>query len=350
MKKYDILIVGAGLAGAMIAYKNRGKRILVIEKSPRIGGFCYTEKWGDIDIHKFGCHIFHTSRREIWDWVNSIAPFIPYNFNLKANYDGKIYSLPFSLDTFYELFGVYDPEKAEELIKEETDAYKNINGGLIRNLEDKAISSVGYTVYSKLIKGYTEKQWGKSCKELPESIINRLPVRFSFNTNYFNHLYQGIPENGYTDFISKLFGDSEIIYNCPFKKEYEDLADEIYYSGPIDEYYDYQYGKLDYRSISHEHIILDKPNFQGCAVMNYTDLETPWTRIVEHKHFTGKESPKTWITKEYPGKGEKAYPIEDEKNKSLYNKYRSIPSNINFIGRLGEYRYYNMNDLIEKYL
>lgn len=332
MKKYDIIIVGAGLTGAMIAYKNRDRKILVLEKKSEIGGFCHTFQWEGVNIHKYGTHVFHTDKKEVWDFVNSVAPFIPCQLNVKATNNGKIYSLPFNMNTWYQLWGCTDIEDAKQKVKD--------NWGEVVDI---------------LIKGYSEKQWGRELKDIPEEIIKRIPVRFTWNNNYHFDKYVGIPECGYTEFIAKLFGDADILFNTDYlkdKSKWEGLADEIYYTGAIDEYYDYCYGKLDWRCLRHEHDILEIDNYQGCPQMNYTDKDVPYTRIIEHKHFMPWiETDKTWISREYSvTEGEVAYPINDDSNNALYKKYASIPSSVKFCGRLGEYKYYNMDEIIEKYI
>ena len=371
--KYDYLIVGAGLFGAVFSHEamKAGKKVLVLEKRNHIAGNTYTEKIHGINVHKYGAHIFHTNSREIWKYVNEFAEFNGFINSPVANYKGEMYSLPFNMYTFNEMWGVTTPAEAEKKINEQREAYHIDEPS---NLEEQAISLVGEDIYEKLIKGYTEKQWGRPCKELPSFIIKRLPVRFTYNNNYFNAAYQGIPIGGYTEIIRKLFEGAEIRLNTNFldnREEYEGLADKIIYTGPIDEYFDYSLGRLEYRSLRFESEVVDSDNFQGNAVINYTDRETPWTRIIEHKWFEkmglesssegclddGKDEKKTVITREYslewkPG-DEPYYPVNDEKNQELYNKYCDLASQNNkviFGGRLGEYKYYDMDVIIGKAL
>lgn len=345
---YDLIIVGSGLTGAMIAWKNRGKKILVLEKEKHIGGFCYTEKWNGIHIHKYGPHIFHTSKKEVWDFVNSICPWKPFTLEVKATNGGEIYSLPFNMNTFKEIWGVTTPNEAKEIIRKQ--CYKRIP----KNLKEKAESQVGTDIFELLIRGYTEKQWQRSCSELPMSIIDRIPVRYSYNNNYFDDTYSGLPVSGYTHFLECLFGDAEIKTGTDFlknKRFWEDQAPVVYYTGRIDEYYNFQYGELDYREIRHEHKIVSAENLQGCPILNYPDPEVPWTRVIEHKHFQPEiKCSRTWITTEYPGSGLPAYPLENRGNTDLAERYKKIPNEkVIFCGRLGDYKYYDMDDIIEKY-
>lgn len=327
--RYDVIIVGAGLTGAMIAYKNRDKNVLVLEKSDKVGGFCHTTQWNGIHIHDHGPHVFHTNDKKVWDFVDSITPLEPFQFNVKAKYKDKIYSLPFNMNTWYQFWGVTSIDEARKLV-------------------DERFSEV----YDVLIKGYSYKQWGK---EIPKDVIERIPKRFTWDNNYFNDRYVGIPRLGYTKFIESLLSRAEVRLNTDFLLEptrYTEMADKVYYTGRIDEFFDYRYGKLDYRCVTHEHKILNTSDFQGCPQMNYTDIDVDYTRIIEHKHFMPwVETKKTWVSKEYPSNiGEPAYPVNTQRNIDLYNKYAAIPTKVFFQGRLGEYKYYNMNDIIEKYI
>lgn len=362
---YDYLIVGAGLFGSVFAREaaDRGKKVIVIDKRPQIGGNIYTENLDGINVHKYGAHIFHTNNIKVWEYVNRFAEFNRYTNSPIANYRGELYSLPFNMFTFNKMWGVTTPEEAEAKITEQRNS-----AGISepKNLEEQAISLVGLDIYNKLIKGYTEKQWGRPCKELPAFIIKRLPVRLTFDNNYFNALYQGIPIGGYTSMIQKMLDGIEVKLNCDFFSDtalYESLADKIIFTGSIDSYFNYKFGALQYRSVSFENIRLNKKNFQGNAVVNYTDSETPWTRIIEHKWFEfgktsdGKEIDFTVISKEYssewnPG-DEPYYPINDEVNNALYEKYKALAqrkNNVIFGGRLGEYKYYDMDTTVEKAL
>ena len=359
--KYDYLIVGAGLFGAVFAQqaKSKGKKVLVIEKRPNIGGNVYTEKIEGINVHKYGAHIFHTNKKEIWDYVNKFADFNNFINSPIANYHGDIYSLPFNMYTFNKMWGVSYPEEAEKIIESQK-AEKGISTP--KNLEEQAISLVGIDIYEKLIKGYTEKQWGRPCNQLPSFIIKRLPVRFTYDNNYFNALYQGIPIGGYTRMVENMLDGIEVRLNVDYlsnKKELDILAEKVIYTGSIDAYFDYQLGYLEYRSVRFETEVLDKSNFQGNAAVNYTDIETPWTRIIEHKWFefgkdeNGNDLPKTVISREYSAEwksgDEPYYPVNDEKNNSLYEKYKELSKNednVVFGGRLGEYKYYDMDAVI----
>ena len=360
MEKYDYLIVGSGLYGAIFAYeaKKRGKKVLVIEKRNHIGGNIYTEQIEGINVHKYGAHIFHTSNKKVWDYINQFAEFNRYTNSPVARYKNELYNMPFNMNTFHELWGVITPKDAKQKIEEEK---QEANIKVPQNLEEQAISLVGKTIYEKLVKGYTEKQWGKKATELPSFIIKRLPVRFTYDNNYFNDKYQGIPIGGYTKIIEKMLDGIEVTLNCDFfehRKELENIAEKIIFTGPIDKYYDYKYGQLEYRSLRFETDILDEENYQGNAVVNYTEFDVPYTRIIEHKHFEfDTESKKTVITKEYPDKWKKGkdeyYPINDEKNNNLYEKYKALADNdkkVVFGGRLGEYKYYDMDKVIEKAL
>ena len=352
--KYDYLIVGSGLYGAIFAYEanKRGKKCLVIEKRNHIAGNIYTEEIEDIQVHKYGAHIFHTSNKDTWDYINKFAEFNNFINSPLAIYKDELYNLPFNMNTFHQIWNISKPEEAKKIIEEEKSLYKIDSP---QNLEEQAINLVGKTIYEKLVKGYTEKQWGKSAKDLPSFIIKRLPVRFTYNNNYFNDRYQGIPIGGYTKIVEKMLQGIEIKLNCNFfdnKEEFENMADKILFTGPIDQYYNYKFGNLEYRSLKFETDVLDQENYQGNAVINYTERQIPYTRIIEHKHFEFGTQSKTVITKEFPEEWEKGeepyYPINNEKNNSLYNKYRELSENQNkiiFGGRLGEYKYYDMDKL-----
>ena len=357
MKEYDYLIVGAGLFGAIFAYEaNRiGKRCLVIDKRNHIGGNIYTEKIDNINVHKYGAHIFHTSNKKVWKYINQFVEFNRYTNSPVAVYKGELYNMPFNMNTFNKLWGVITPEQAKQKIENEK---KEAKIKYPKNLEEQAISLVGKTIYEKLIKGYTEKQWGQKATSLPSFIIKRLPVRFIYDNNYFNDDYQGIPIGGYTRIIEKMLDGIDVRLNCNFIKERTQLvrkAKKIVYTGPIDEYYNYCFGELEYRSLRFETETIDIDNYQGNAVVNYTEYEIPYTRIIEHKHFEKIiNSETTIITREYPEKWNKDkeayYPINDEKNNELYEKYKKIAQkeeNIIFGGRLGEYKYFNMDQVIE---
>lgn len=358
MKKYDYLVVGAGLFGSTFAYEmsKRGKKVLVIERRNHIGGNIYCENINGINVHKYGAHIFHTSDKEIWNYVNEFCEFNNYINSPIANYKGELYNMPFNMNTFTKLWDdVITPLDAKRKIEEQR---KVLNGREPKNLEEQAISLVGRDIYEKLVKGYTEKQWNRDCKDLPCFIIKRLPVRFTFNNNYFNDRYQGIPIGGYNVIIEKMLENCDVKLNVDYLKEkekYNALADKILYTGMIDEYFAYQLGNLEYRSLRFENEILeDVDNYQGNAVVNYTDRETPYTRLIEHKHFEFNECPGTVITKEYPSDwhiGDEAYyPINDEKNTKLYEKYKELAKNekqVIFGGRLGHYQYYDMDKVIK---
>lgn len=359
MKEYDYLIVGSGLFGSIFAYEMNkiGKKCLIIEKRNHIGGNIYTEKSENINVHKYGAHIFHTNIKEVWEYVNQFCDFNRYTNSPVANFNGELYNLPFNMNTFYQMWGVKTPAEAKEIIEKER---KEANITNPENLEQQAISLVGKTIYEKLIEGYTEKQWGKKCSELPSFIIKRLPVRFTFDNNYFNDLYQGIPIGGYTQIIEKMLENIEVKLNTNFfddKEKWLNIADKIVFTGMIDEYFDYCYGELEYRGLKFEEKTEDVENFQGNAVINYTDSKTPYTRIIEHKHFESCESDKTIITYEYPQKwikGEEAYyPINDERNSQLYDKYEKLAKeeeNVIFGGRLGMYQYFDMDKVIDEAL
>lgn len=355
MSKYDYLIVGSGLFGSVFAHEmnKKGKKCLVIDKNSHIGGNVYTENIEGINVHKYGAHIFHTDNKEVWEYVNQFAEFNRYTNSPIANYKGEIYNMPFNMNTFNKLWGVFTPDEAKAKIEEEL---KSTNIGEPKNLEEQGIKLVGKTIYEKLVKGYTEKQWGKRATELPAFIIKRLPVRFIYDNNYFNDRYQGIPIGGYTKIIEKMLEGIEVKLNCDFfenRKELEDMADKIVFTGEIDKYYNYSLGELEYRSLRFETEVLDKENFQGNAVVNYTDYETPYTRIIEHKHFEFGTQPKTVITREYPDTWTKEkipyYPINNERNNKLYEEYKKLAEKENkviFGGRLGQYKYYDMDDVI----
>ena len=361
MKKYDYLVVGAGLYGAVFAQqaKEKGKKVLVIDKRPHIAGNVYTEDVEGIHVHKYGAHIFHTNNKEVWDYITKFAEFNRFTNSPVANYKGELYSLPFNMYTFNKMWGVVTPEEAAAKIEEQK---KEITGEP-KNLEEQAISLVGRDIYEKLVKGYTEKQWGRDCKDLPAFIIKRLPVRLTFDNNYFNALYQGIPIGGYTKLIEKMLEGIEVRLNVDYlenKEELDKLAEKVIYTGPIDAYFNYKLGTLEYRSVRFENEILDKPNFQGNAAVNYTDRETPWTRIIEHKWFefgkdeNGNDLPKTVISREYSSEwklgDEPYYPVNDTKNSTLYEQYKALAEaegNVIFGGRLGEYKYYDMDKTIE---
>lgn len=367
--KYDFLIVGAGLAGATAAHEltKAGRRCLVIDKRAHIGGNIYTEEVDGINVHKYGAHIFHTSDKFIWDYVNSLVEFNRYtNCPVAQAPDGKLYNLPFNMNTFYQMWGVKTPEEAQAKIEEQRkEAVEKMSAEGItepRNLEEHALSLIGRDIYEKLIKHYTEKQWGRPCSELPAFIIRRLPVRLTFDNNYFNDFYQGIPIGGYTRLIERMLEGVEVRLNVNYfenKAELDSLADKIIYTGEIDRFYDYKFGHLQYRTVSFETETLnDTPNYQGNAVVNYTDSKTPFTRIIEHKHFEsfGNDlyvNPKTIISREYskewkPG-DEPYYPVNDDRNSSLYAKYKALAdeeTNVIFCGRLAEYRYYDMHQVI----
>ncbi len=357
---YDYLIIGSGLFGSVFARQaaDAGKKVLVIDKRPNIAGNVYTEKVEGINFHKYGAHIFHTNNTEVWNYVNRFATFNRFTNSPVANYKGELYSMPFNMYTFNKMWGVVTPEEAAAKIEEQK---KEITGEP-QNLEEQAISLVGRDIYEKLVKGYTEKQWGRDCKELPAFIIKRLPVRLTFDNNYFNALYQGIPIGGYTKLVENLLEGIEVRLNENYLKDkakWNAMAKKVVYTGAIDAYFDYTLGNLEYRSVRFENEILDMPNFQGNAAVNYTDRETPWTRIIEHKWFefgkdeNGNDLPKTIISKEYssewkPG-DEPYYPVNDKKNGELYQKYKALAEkeeNIIFGGRLGEYKYYDMDAVI----
>ena len=359
--KYDYLIVGAGLFGAVCAREltDAGKKCLVVDKRAHIGGNVYTEAIEGIQVHKYGAHIFHTNLANVWKYVQRFATFNRFTNSPVANYHGELYSLPFNMYTFNKMWGVVTPEEAAQKIEEQRKATGITNP---KNLEEQAISLVGTDIYEKLIKGYTEKQWGRPCTELPAFIIKRLPVRLTFDNNYFNALYQGIPVGGYTKMVAKMLQGIDVHLHCDYlgmKEELDEKANHVIYTGPIDAYFHYDLGPLEYRSVRFETEVLDKPNFQGNAAVNYTDRETPWTRIIEHKWFEfgkdadGKDLPKTVISREYSSEwkvgDEPYYPVNDEKNGKLYKAYRNMADRekkVTFGGRLGEYKYYDMDQVI----
>ena len=357
---YDYLVVGSGLFGAVFARQatDAGKTVLVIDKRPNVAGNVYTEKVEGINFHKYGAHIFHTNNTEVWNYVNRFATFNRITNSPVANYKGELYSMPFNMYTFNKMWGVVTPEEAAAKIEEQK---KEITGEP-RNLEEQAISLVGRDIYEKLVKGYTEKQWGRDCKELPAFIIKRLPVRLTFDNNYFNALYQGIPIGGYTKLVENLLDGIEVQLNVDYlvdRAKWDAIAEKVVYTGAIDAFFNYSLGNLEYRSVRFENEVLDIPNFQGNAAVNYTDRETPWTRIIEHKWFefgkdeNGNDLPKTIISREYssewkPG-DEPYYPVNDEKNGALYKEYRALADQegkVIFGGRLGEYKYYDMDAVI----
>lgn len=353
MKKYDYLIVGAGMFGSTFARlaTDEGKKCLIIDKRNHIAGNCYTDNKDGINIHKYGPHIFHTSNNKIWNFVNRFAKFNNFVLNPKAFYNGKLYSLPFNMNTFYEMWGTIKPQDAKFIIENQTK-----KGGPFDNLEDHALSMVGEDIYNKLIRGYTKKQWMKDPKELPASIIKRLPIRLTYNNNYFNDTYQGIPIGGYTKMFENMLEGIDVILNEDYfnkKEEWNAIADKVVYTGCIDEFFDYKFGKLEYRTLDFETLFLDDiSNYQGCAIVNYTDEDVPYTRIIEHKHFEFGTQHHTYITYEYPVKMEEGktpyYPINTDANQKIFNQYDllSKQSNVIFGGRLANYQYYDMHQVI----
>lgn len=371
MAKYDYLVVGAGLYGSMFAYvaTQKGKKCLVIDKRSHKGGNLYCENIEGINVHKYGAHIFHTSNKEVWDFVNSIVPFNRYTNSPVANYKGELYNLPFNMNTFYQMWKVKTPQEAEKKLEEQRqEALQQMKQAGIsepRNLAEQAQVLIGKDIFNKLIKGYTEKQWGRKCEELPAFIIKRLPVRLVFDNNYFNDSYQGIPIGGYNLLIEGLLKGSDVICGEDFfqnREKWEAMADKVMFTGKIDEYYGYRFGKLDYRTVSFETETLDMPNYQGNAVVNYTDRDTPYTRVIEHKHFEMFQNavydcPKTVISKEYSVEWKEGmepyYPVNDEKNQDLFSKYNALAQKeekVIFGGRLAEYKYYDMAPIVEKVL
>ena len=362
--KYDYLVVGCGLYGAVFARQatNKGKKVLIIEKRNHIAGNIYSEEIENITVHKYGPHIFHTNNEQVWKFLNKFAEFNRFTLSPLANYKDKLYSLPFNMHTFKEMWGCTTPQQAQKIINEQKKEIK----GTPKNLEEQAISLVGRDIFEKLIKGYTEKQWGRSCKQLPAFMIKRLPVRFTYDNNYFNALYQGIPVCGYTKLVEKMLEGIKVKLNQDYLKNrqhYNSVANKIIYTGAIDAYFDYKFGNLEYRTVYFENKILDIPNFQGVAMVNYTDNNIPWTRIVEHKWFTfgkdanGNDLEKTVISKEFSKtwtkEDEPYYPVNDEKNNLLYLKYKELADNeknVFFGGRLGEYKYYDMDKVVESAL
>jgi UDP-galactopyranose mutase len=362
--KYDYIVIGSGLYGAIFAHeaKAKGKSVLVVDKRPNIAGNVYTEKQEGINVHMYGAHIFHTNDKRVWNYITQFAEFNRFTNSPVANYKGELYSMPFNMYTFNKMWGVVTPEEAAAKIEEQK---KEITGEP-KNLEEQAISLVGRDIYEKLVKGYTEKQWGRDCKELPAFIIKRLPVRLTFDNNYFNALYQGIPIGGYTKMVENILDGIEVRLNTDYlehKAELDALADKVVYTGPIDAYFGFKLGTLEYRSVRFENETLDIPNFQGNAAVNYTDRETPWTRIIEHKWFEfgkdedGNDLPKTIISREYSSEwkagDEPYYPVNDEKNGQLYARYKELAdkeTGVIFGGRLGEYKYYDMDTTIASVL
>lgn len=371
MKSYDYLIVGAGLFGAVVAYraKLQGKKCLVVDKRPHAGGNIYCEDVEGIHVHKYGAHIFHTSNKQVWDFVNSIVEFNRYTNSPVANYKGKLYNLPFNMNTFYRMWGVTTPQEAQAKIEEQrAEAVARMKEQGVtepRNLEEQAQLLIGKDIYEALIKGYTEKQWGRKCTELPAFIIKRLPVRYVFDNNYFNDKYQGIPIGGYNVLVERLLEGTEVRLDCDFfahREELTGLAEKILFTGAIDEFYGYRFGKLEYRTVRFETEVMDVPNYQGNAVVNYTEKEVPYTRSIEHKHFEmfGQEvydCPKTVVSREYSSEwtegSEPYYPVNDERNNALYQRYKDLADkeeNVLFGGRLAEYKYYDMHHIVEQAL
>jgi UDP-galactopyranose mutase len=359
-KKYDYIIVGAGLFGAVFAHEvtKQGKKCLIVEKRDHIGGNVFTESIEDIIVHRYGAHIFHTSNVEVWNYVNSFVEFNRFTNSPIANYKGDLYNLPFNMNTYYQLWGVKTPEEAQKQIESQKAAYSHIDNP--KNLEEQALVLGGKDIYEKLIKGYTEKQWGRPATEIPAFIIRRLPFRFTFDNNYFNDKYQGVPKGGYTSLIKKLIAGIETRLGVDYlseKSKYDAMGNKIIYSGKIDEYFKSIYGSLEYRSLHFEHELLDMKNYQGNAVVNYTDKEIPFTRIIEHKHFDFGEQDHTYITHEYPHEfskdNESYYPINDEKNERILNQYSDLAKrekHVLFGGRLAEYKYYDMHQIVESAL
>lgn len=355
MKQYDYILAGAGLFSGVFAYLagKAGKKCLVVEKRNHMGGNIYCEDVEGIHVHKYGAHIFHTSNKKVWQFVNELAEFNRYTNSPVANFKGEMYNMPFNMNTFSKMWGISTPAEARAIIEKQRAGVT----GEPKNLEEQAISLVGRDIYEKLVKGYTEKQWGRDCKELPAFIIKRLPVRYTYDNNYFNDLYQGIPNGGYNVIIDKLFEGCDVELNSDYleKKDYYDsLGEKVIYTGTIDSYYGYRFGKLEYRSLRFENELLDEENYQGVAVVNYTDRETPYTRVIEHKHFEFGVQQKTVITREYPvtwSEGmEPYYPVNNEKNQELYQRYAGLAAKedrVIFGGRLGEYKYYDMDKVIE---
>lgn len=356
MKKYDYVLVGAGLYSGVFAYLagKQGKKCLVVERRNHLGGNVYCEDIEGIHVHKYGAHIFHTSNRKVWDFVNGLAEFNRYTNSPMANFKGQMYNMPFNMNTFSKMWGISTPQEAKEIIASQI---ADLNITEPENLEEQALSLVGRDVYEKLIKGYTEKQWGRDCRELPAFIIKRLPLRFIYDNNYFNDRYQGIPVGGYTRIVEKLLDGIEVRLNTDYllnKEELDSLADKVVYTGMIDRYYDYRLGVLEYRSVRFETELIETDNFQGNAVVNYTEREVPYTRIIEHKHFEFGKQPVTVISREYSSEWKKGdepyYPVNNEKNDALYQKYKELADReerVIFGGRLGSYKYYDMDKVIK---
>ncbi|WP_429223362.1 UDP-galactopyranose mutase [Methanobacterium oryzae] len=359
MLEYDYLVVGSGLFGSVFAHEvnKNEKKVIVIEKRNYIGGNVYTEEISKINVHKYGAHIFHTDNKDVWDYIQEFSEFNRYTNSPVAVYKDELYNLPFNMNTFHQMWGVKTPYEAKKIIESQK---KEANIKDPKNLEEQAISLVGKDIYERLVKGYTEKQWGKKCSELPPFIIKRLPVRFTFDNNYFNDKYQGIPIGGYTKIVEKLLDSIEVKLSTDFfddRKKWENIADKIIFTGMIDQYFDYCFGELEYRSLKFEHEIHDTPNYQGNAVLNYSAKDVPYTRTIEHKHFEGNKSKKTVVTTEYPmpwSKGKEAYyPVNDEKNMKILKKYEDLAENkgnVIFGGRLGRYKYYDMWETIDESL
>ena len=355
MKHYDYVLVGSGLFAGVFAWyaKAAGKSCLVIEKRSHTGGNIYCEDVEGIHVHKYGAHIFHTSNKKVWDFVNGLAEFNRYTNSPIANYKGEIYNMPFNMNTFSKMWGISTPDEARAMIEKQRGQITHEP----ENLEEQAISLVGVDIYEKLVKGYTQKQWGRSCKELPAFIIKRLPVRYTYDNNYFNDLYQGIPMGGYNVIIDQLFEGCDVITDTDFnedREKYMAMGDKVLYTGTLDSFYDYRFGHLEYRSLAFESQVLDTDNYQGVAVVNYTDSETPYTRIIEHKHFEYGTQPKTVITREYPKNWEPGmepyYPVNDDRNQDIFAKYNALAAKeekVIFGGRLAEYKYYDMDKVIE---
>ncbi|OOM80325.1 UDP-galactopyranose mutase [Clostridium sp. BL-8] len=357
--KFDYLIVGSGLFGSIFAFeaKKKGKKCLVIDRRSHICGNIYSKEVEGIQVHQYGAHIFHTNNKEVWDYIKQFAEFNRYTNSPVARYKNELYNMPFNMNTFSKMWGTITPEEAKTKIREQIAKFGVSEP---RNLEEQAISLVGRDIYEKLVKGYTEKQWGRRATELPSFIIKRLPIRFTYDNNYFNDRYQGIPIGGYTQIIEKMLNGIEVKINTDFfenREELEGIANKIVFTGMIDEFYEYRFGALEYRSLEFEHEILNEENYQGNAVVNYTEYEVPYTRIIEHKHFEYGTQPKTVITKEYPAKWNKGdepyYPINNERNNEIYNKYKELANKENYVifgGRLAEYKYYDMHNIIEQAL
>ncbi len=354
MAPYDVLVVGAGLFGSIVAHEAtlRGKRVLVVDRRSHIGGNCYTKRVDDIDVHMYGAHIFRTSDKDVWDYLQQFCTFNNFVNSPVANYHGELYNLPFNMNTFYQLWGTVTPQEALAKIESQRTA-----NPCPANLEEHVLNLAGRDIYKKLVRGYTEKQWGRPCKELPPSIMRRIPLRFTFDNNYYNDRYQGIPTDGYTSIFELLLADCEVRLGVDYlehRHELRALADQVVYTGSIDSYFDYSFGELAWRSLRFEHETLDEQNHQGVAVMNFTDSETPYTRIIEHKHFTFGTGPRTIITREYPQRWERGiepyYPVEDDENLVRYKRYAQLATNeagVFFGGRLGEYRYFDMQDTVK---